>query len=435
MNDSANSPQALPHRQRVNSPPTVRKLARAMPDISSSQFRSPPVFARPNVLPQEWQPFYSFLFDTVRAVINVRHLPLDELCENNGLVTYKDFAYYVRCPVTGGVAKVFSRENCTQLLIELSIPKWLTGQNLVGIDNLHEGCVQSIKRVSHLMNLRPTDAERAAIKNGQYHFTRTDLAGHIDCGTAERATAMMAALRGYIVGKAKDVGFYGLETAYIGQHSSNWALKFYRKDIELADNPMGEDVYDREYLLTQADGLIRVELVLRRSQLKYRGLATPAAWTKGFAQQLLADIMSRFLDVDGTVPDVAAISKLSPVLQMKMKAWMRGELTAFSVNVSQDTYRRSRRTVLKTTGIDVYSHLSPKEQRSAFLTISDMIKRGFGFKSYGHKWDQLCRVAAAPEPRVVMPMRKATAKMTKRTAQVRAAPAKPVTATKKKRPR
>jgi hypothetical protein len=358
------------------------------------------VFSALPELPDCWKPFYSSLIDTVRVVLNIQHAPLDRFTEHNVNIRRDGFTYKVCSPNTLAVAHVFSRNKCSRLIIEFSAAKYLTGQNLVGRENVHESCLQGIKAVLNAMKLMPTLVERKAIELGAYRLTRVDLTSHVDCGTVDRAAAMMIALRDLLVGKGKDIGIYDQNTFYIGQHSHRRSFKFYRKDLELQKNPMSFNVYGRDALMRKAVGLVRLELVLRREELIDLGLDNPLAWTVETGHALVNRWVDHLKLAEGCVPDVALVDQLTPVLQQKFRAWLYGDEIAFSRGVTQETYRDSRSRVLTTTGIDVDNHLSPEQQRDAMLTIREMFDKGFGFRSWDSKWPDLVAAHAKRKTKI-----------------------------------
>ena len=365
------------------------KLAQDIAKEFQSQQTAPLRFRTVPELPENWEPFHSSLIDIVRAALDICHMPLTSTMEGNPHMSRDGFKFYVRSPYTHAVAQVFSFNKGTKLVVEFSIPKFLTGQNLVGIEDMHRGCLQGIKAICKLMGIRPSATERSNISDGLYRLTRVDLAKHVDCGTADRASAMMFATRNHLVGKAKDIAFYDENTLYVGQHSKRRSLKIYRKDVELQARPMPENVYGRNFLMRMSVGLVRTELTLRREELTERNLDSPLAWTPEKIRLLLGAWDNRLRLVGGKVPDVAAVSELTPALQQKFRGWVLGDATAFTRSVAFDTYRENRRRVLDATGIDVSNHLTPQEQLKATLTIRKMFDAGSGYLSYQSKWDSL----------------------------------------------
>lgn len=342
-----------------------------------------------------WKPFYSLLIDTVKVKVRVKHPPLQELALSNANIKQDGYKFLIKCPLTGACVQMFSQENCQALLLEFSVPKFLTGQNIVGHLNLHAGVLAAIKKAFKLLGFFPSPEERAAIGRGEYAVTRVDVAVHVDCGSSENAQALMIALREYIVGNAGDVSLYGLETGYIGQGSKRRTFKWYRKGIELKKKgrAIPAHVHGCEYLTEVADRLVRFELTLRGKELARLGLTSPMAWNEGVAKKQLLPWLFKLKQAEGVLPDVNGINRLSPVMQNKLRLWLLGDVLAFSRGVSKDAYRDARKKVKTATGLDIELTRSPELQAAAFTTIRQLFERGLGFKTYEEKWGLLVQSA------------------------------------------
>lgn len=336
-----------------------------------------------------WKPFYSSLIDTVRMKLSISHPSLEELTADNPHVRRNGLMYLVTSPLTGAVARVISRDNGKTLLLECSPVKWFTGQNVVGTHSVHPACAAVVKEVCSLLRLRPKPIERALVDSGSFTLTRVDCAVHIDCGTRERAKALMAALRHLLVGAVRDLSFYGTQTLYISQSSKRRSLKIYLKGEEIDANPMPEFVYRRDGLVDKASSLVRIELVLRRDELIRLGLDEPHDWKSDTIEQQMKPWTNLLVRAEGRVPDVRNIQALTPTLQHKLRAWLLGDTMAFIRDVSVETTRASRNTILRVTGIDVNSHLQPDAQRSLLLSVRELFECGLGYRDHQHKWDQL----------------------------------------------
>lgn len=387
-------------RLRIRADDSLQHHAvRAKPQhtVSEKQSQQPRAFTASPELPVAWSPFRSSLFDTVRVVVKVKHTSLDRVAELVPDMTRDGFVHLVRSPLADAKAQVISRKHCEELLLEFSIPKFLTGQNIVGIEDLHDGCKQGIRAVLALMGIKPTRDEIHAIRDGKYRLTRVDFVAHVDCGTRERAAAMMIAVRDLVVGKGKDISMYETDAVYVGQHSRRRSLKAYNKGVELAKHPMPAYVYGSKYLTERANGLVRLELVMRREFLTDLGLDAPLAWTPEIAHGLMQEWMHRLSFVKGVVADISHIDQLTPTLQLKTRAWMLGDKLAFSRGVGRETYRAGRKRVLNLTGIDVDSHLTPAQQAQVILTARQMFERGFGLRDHAERWDRLKAAVAKNE--------------------------------------
>lgn len=351
--------------------------------------------SKANAKTKAWKPFYSFLIDTVKVKLRVKHPPLQELALNNANVKQDGYKFLIKCPRTGACVQMFSQENCQALLLEFSMPKFLTGQNIVGHLDLHAGTLAAIKKAFKLLGFLPSPEERAAIGRGEYAVTRVDVAVHVDCGSSEHAQALMIALREYIVSNAGDVSLYGLETGYIGQGSKRRTFKWYRKGIELKKKgrAIPAHVHGCEYLTEVADRLVRFELTLRGKELTRLALTSPLAWDEQVAKKQLLPWLFKLKQAEGVLPDVNGINRLSPVMQNKLRLWLLGDVLAFSRGVSKDAYRDARKKVKTATGLDIELARSPVQQAAAFTTIRQLFERGLGFKTYEEKWGLLVQSA------------------------------------------
>jgi len=338
-----------------------------------------------------WAPFFSCLIDTVAVLVKVQHKAFSSIAENNPNVRRNgNYLLSVKSAFSSKVsARVLTRDNREVLYIEASIPKFLTGQNIVGCEDLHEPCTQMILEVLSRASIKATPEEIAAIQAGQYTPVRIDHALHCDTGSPEWGSAVMSALRMLVFAKAKDASAYGNETIYIGQHSSRWTLRIYRKDLELKkrNRQLPANVYGRQHLLGKVEGCVRLELVLRAPELKRLGLSDPLAWNPEGAQQRMQVWTERLSQLGGRVPGFENIDSLSNLNQLKLRAWLLGDHCAFSRTPT--TVATSRKEILRMTGIDVRGEPDIALQRQAITCVRQIFQAGIGLKNYADKWEKL----------------------------------------------
>jgi hypothetical protein len=337
------------------------------------------------------QLFGSTMIDTVALRVAVRHKAFHRIAEGNlNVKRHGSYELRVKSAFSKNIyARMFSRDSRETLFIEVSVPKFLTGQNIVGKEELHEQCVPLILAVLHRAGIRATDSEIDAIRAGHYEMIRVDHTVHCDCGSPERASAVMASLRSLVFAKAKDASAYGIETVYVSQHSSRWTLRIYRKDLELMKRSrcLPANVYGREQLLAKVEGCVRLELVLRAPELKRLGLSDPLAWSAADARARMTKWIERLAQLDGRVPSLAGMENLTNFNQLKLGAWLLGDHGAFSG--APTTTALSRKAILNATGVDVRGEANVALQRQAVTCLRDIFVQGIGFKSFPHKWAQL----------------------------------------------
>lgn len=330
--------------------------------------------------------FMSSLFDTIKVRIQLVHEPLYELCAKENKLCYIDKSYKVRGKF-GTYATIASEANRTSLTIEASIPNFLSGQNLVGIENLKKGAIELIDAVLKRAGITPTEAEKKRYREGTFLLLRVDYAAHVNCGTPEIAEIFMTALRAKLAGKPRDFSAYHNETVYWGMYSNRRTLRAYNKGRKMNKKALGKHVYAATLLTREGQSMVRLELTLRADELKRLDLRQPGDWTVEVARDLLKEFIQRLLPLDGKVPDVANMNLLSPTLRDRLELWLRGSLDAFTRYPG--SLSQSRREILRQTGIDIRSTLKPEEQQAYFRLLKDVMLEGWGYKCWESKWEKL----------------------------------------------
>jgi hypothetical protein len=333
--------------------------------------------------------FKSSLIDTVRLALRVSHDDLAEIARANPDVGRgKGYVYKVTNPRLGTSAQLISRRECTELIIEASLGMFLTGQNVVGREELLEDCAALILAVLNIAEIPVSAAKKRAIENGKFRLLRVDYAMHCDCRTPERADALMTSLRRSLVSSNRDFSCYGDETLYLGQHSRRKTLRIYRKDIELEKRPLSSRVYRRGKWMAKVTGVVRFELTLRAVELKRLGLDVPGAWNSADARERMRAMVMGISRVDGVVPNIYRRDALDGKTRLKFDAWCSGVEDAFSRD-NRKTYQASRLKVQRATGIDVKNPLPANVQRSSFLAVRELFREGLGFKQWPNTWNSM----------------------------------------------
>lgn len=338
---------------------------------------------------EQSEAFKSSLIDTVRIALGVSHDDLAEIAVNNTNVSRgRGYVYKVTSPRFGTSAQVISRRDRTELIIEASLGMFLTGQNVVGREELVEDCAALILAVLNLAEIPVSAAKQKAIENGKFRLLRVDYAMHCDCGSSERADALMTSLRRLLVSSNRDFSCYGDETLYLGQHSRRKTLRIYRKDIELEQRPLSSRVYRRDKWVAKVAGVVRFELTLRAPELKRLGLDVPGAWNSADARRRMRAMVQGVSRVDGVVPNMDRRDALDGKTRLKFDAWCSGVSDAFSRD-RRKTYQASRLKVQRATGIDVMNPLPASVQRRCFLSVRKLFRSGLGFKQWPVTWSKM----------------------------------------------
>lgn len=327
--------------------------------------------------------FKSSLFDTMKMKIEVPAKTVKEL--HASALKHDGYSFKVPGPFPGCIATIFSRPSEKVVYIEAG-PKFLTGQNIVGIEDAHQLTSEIILAALARAGLSVGRSLAERVEKGAYELLRADFVAHCDCGSPERLRAVMLALRHLAVSTARDVSFYGAETIYIGQHSRRRSLKIYNKGSELAVRPIPEGVLNRERLTEKAQSLLRFEFVLRGEELKRLGLSSPKALTTEVARGLIQRQFDFVTRAGGVVPDSLLGYDMPQSCEAKFRAWLLGDWVAFVE--SPTTFASNRRRILAATGIDIASPFDETTQRRFFTTVSDVLRDGVGFKAHPKLWER-----------------------------------------------
>ena len=340
----------------------------------------------------EKQPFASSLIDTIRVKLNMPHKLIASL-HASGLKPRGN-----RFTIKGAfglTATIESWRSSNHVFIEAS-PKFLTGQNLIGIEDVHKLATEIILKVLDRAEIVVNRALEGKVRGGGYFLQRVDLVAHCDCGSADRLHATIRALKRLLADSAFDVSFYGYETIYIGQHSRYWTIKIYDKSKEMLVRPLSDELHQRDFLNMAAENVLRFEVVLRAPALQDLGLSHPLSWTSERVRDILQEKYDELLSqVHGIAFDLGNASKLPPSCQTKYSAWVLGDASAF--RRSPTTHDANRKVVMQTLGIDIASPFDLQAQRDAVLPVRQVLERGLVFKEHPKAWKILLAAARRVE--------------------------------------
>lgn len=323
--------------------------------------------------------FFSSGVDTVKVRFALAHRDLGRYKRTQKSTRHGGFLVKGKWD---SVATVFGSKDGQTMTVELSIPKFLTGQNIVSTHDVAEATVEAVERVISTMELKPTMDERKSIRKRELTLLRVDFAAHCDCITKPRALALAVALRAYLSGRSKEMSTYGfIQTLYDSQHSRHRSVRMYLKGEELKakGHEMSLDIDGREFLVGRADALVRFELTLRSQGLRTKGLNKLANWTSDIGQELLQGYVDNLTPLHSSAVDLAGMGKLTGVTLLRFQLWLRGDLNAFEQ--SSDARRKQKKEILNATGIDIDNPLSIHRQAEIVQSAQAILNYGFGFQS------------------------------------------------------
>lgn len=215
--------------------------------------------------------------------------------------------------------------------------KFLQGHNAAGPSVSQLGPVLQALVRSFGPGLRPGDADDPRLP--AVHRSRVDIAIAVDLD-AHQAVHDWLRLAATTTRSRHGRALDSKGTVYWGQTSKRWTIKAYCKHCELQKHrPRSRELLND--LLEWTRTHLRIELTLRRPELKDRGSLTEATVWEFFER----------LEVHTMKQRTMAEVELRPAVKAALQVWYDGhELSCF---YPRNTYYRHRRAILKETGIDV----------------------------------------------------------------------------------
>ena len=355
-----------------------------------------PTEKKKKLVPFQLEPFQSSLIDTVKVRLELEHEGLAAL-NGNANIRRNGNKYTVESRFRGVRANIWSPASNQHLLIEASVPKFLTGQNLLGIHDMRLAVKDLVTKVLKRAGIEMTQRVRRALRAGDIELLRADVAVHCKCQSEEEAVALMQAVRRLGIGLDNSTAMFNNETVYLGYRSRRRSLKLYRKDLELLVHAMPSGVTDCDRLLQAAENTVRIELTLRHMELQRLGYARVSDWEAGDSagangesdtvQVLLSPWIEKLRCIDARLPSVRGLPDLPPALRLRLRAWLLGYDAAFLAAPS--TYRAYRQQVRRATGIDIAVPLTTDAQRGALKTVRSALQKGVRFHGHSDAWLRL----------------------------------------------
>lgn len=234
-------------------------------------------------------------------------------------------------------------------------PKFLQGHNLFGSDDPRLLAAHLARAALKTFGLEVDAFTWKAWCEGRgVKFTRIDVTQMLSTGSEHNAAEWLKAVAEFGTVRHRGRGREEHGTVYFGKNSRRWALKLYRKLVELESRSkshrLPEEIPMREHLLDYASGTVRSELVLQSMELKRLHLDRGEVWKSINAAELWRAFMEK-LDLPGNFPiDPFDVERLPRAVRAIYREWMAG-IDLRSELPPRTFYRH--RAALKRYGIDI----------------------------------------------------------------------------------
>lgn len=239
-------------------------------------------------------------------------------------------------------------------------PKPLQGHNLFGTDDPLLLAAALAKQALKTFDVEIDDfTYRRWLTGKDVKFTRIDITQMLDVGNEVNAAQWMKAASDQAYVKFRGRGEQSYGTIYFGKRSKKWALKLYRKFVEISSksdmHALPEGIANYQELMNYAEGTVRSELVLLSQELKRRGLQDGESWRKREAVDVWSSYMEK-LELHGNIQlQQDVVEKIPPHLRLTYLEWRRGS-DLRSLHSRPTLYRH--RAALKEFGIDIFTKVN-----------------------------------------------------------------------------
>jgi hypothetical protein len=268
---------------------------------------------------------------------------------------------------TDGMIEAASTQGflCSPQVLKISgnPAKYLQGHNVTGPSVSQLGpVVQGLVR-AFPDEFRPPDAHSLVLP--AVHRSRVDVNTLVDMGTHQAVHDWL------LLAETKTKSKHGRATSsegtvYWGKHSTRWAMKAYCKHCELKKHPPADSVLHQE-LLEWTRSFLRIELVLRRPELKNRGSLDESIIWEFFAKLEINTMrVNTYTEAKSVLPTG---------MKLALAAWYQG--TDLKCFLPERTFYRHRKEILAVTGIDVARPHSDQDASAApvLLGMDELFKR------------------------------------------------------------
>ena len=267
--------------------------------------------------------------------------------------------------ITLRTAEVDDQGNTIKAELSGNPVKFLQGHNLFGSDDLLNLVLETVYKLSGLLNYSQPDWVLNLLISGSYTISRVDINRMFSLSNRAEVLSYLYSLSASSRTLSQSAVTSG-STVYLNKSSRRWSFKFYSKaqEVELKRNRAQGCLELPQGLRDWVEPMLRAELTLKSNELRELQLHRAANWNTIETQSLFADYAERIQMSEQKIN--TDIQKLTDELRPKAALatyhlWKDGhDVRRF---LPQNTFYRHRRA-LKAFGVDV-SMPPPKPDSTA----------------------------------------------------------------------
>ncbi|VVE19850.1 hypothetical protein PTE31013_03100 [Pandoraea terrigena] len=180
------------------------------------------------------------------------------------------------------------------LFVEGSLFGFRYGQNVHTSARLRSGCVAALRRIRDQIGFTSTTEVWERWKGGDIELYRVDLAVNFDLGSESAVRALIKRLAHQLIGRNTNCHAYDGYVSLAPQRARKYCVAGYAKGPQLRSklNRSKSDV-NFARLVSECQSLLRVEVRLRRPELKKLGLSRAMDWTPERARDVFRQYVGK----------------------------------------------------------------------------------------------------------------------------------------------
>ncbi len=256
-----------------------------------------------------------------------------------------------------------------EMMLSGNVVKFLTGQNVVGTDDLHFLVRAAYEAVCQALGLPHCLVAHAAIKNGNVYLSRVDCTFHYHVGSDDDVRSWLRAMESSVHVRYRGRGFYdeGMASLMFGlkvkegqkiKGSAYSSFKFYNKATELKKHKPTCKHQFVSVIQDMAQGVVRAEALYRSKDLEQNGCKRLKDWNGQTSYELHRKWIEK-MEISANVELKTEVMENMPKkLLPAYKNWLNGE--DMLAIYTRPTFYRYRRQLLE-YGIDIHTVSTKKD--------------------------------------------------------------------------
>jgi hypothetical protein len=167
------------------------------------------------------------------------------------------------------------------------------GQNVFTSPHILPACIVALKSVCSSCEIKPSPENKAKWMAGEIDLRRVDLAANFKISAALDASDVLHQISLQFLNFGIPMRRVGTSLYWAPRSGKEWTIALYAKGPEMHRKKGLKSHPHRNPLLKECENMIRIEVRLRASELRKRGLAKASAWNENTAYMVFSSYMKK----------------------------------------------------------------------------------------------------------------------------------------------